>query len=220
MCGAAAILMVGGTVRADLMDITRPGDPILLISGQNQGPDTNTGPPPGGEVVEHAIDDVGQKYLNFLDLNSGFAVTPSFNSLVVTGIRFYTANDAEERDPASFQLLGTNVGLDAPLDDWSVVASGNLALPGGPDSRNDDGDAVVIPPAGNLTADHQEVLFANATAYEHYRVIFPTLKDAVAANSMQIGEVELLAEVVPEPSSMMLSGLAAGLLILARRRRR
>jgi hypothetical protein len=152
--------------------------------------------------------------LNFLDLNSGFSVTPSFNSIPVTGIRFYTANDAEPRDPASYQLYGTDVGRDAPLSDWTVIASGNLALPSG---RNPGGAAVSIPPEGNLAAFHQEVSFSNDIAYEHYRVVFPTLKDAVAANSMQIAEVELLG--VPEPSSALLAGLAAGLLALARRRR-
>ena len=32
-------------------------------------------------------------------------------------------------------------------------------------------------------------------SYRSYRVTFPTLKDAAAANSMQIGEVELLGQV-------------------------
>jgi hypothetical protein len=211
---ACLTLVVCGTARAALMDITRPGDPIALVNGVNQGPDTDAGPPPAAETVDHAIDDVGQKYLNFLDLNSGFSVTPTYNSIAVTGLRLYTANDAEPRDPASFQLYGTDVGLDAPLADWTVIASGNLALPAG---RNAGGNAVSIPPDGNLAAFYQEVSFANDNTYEHYRLVFPTLKDAVAANSMQIAEVELLG--IPEPSSIVLAGLAAGLLAWARRRR-
>ena len=36
------------------------------------------------------------------------------------------------------------------------------------------------------------VNFANAAAWSSYRVLFPTVRDAAAANSMQIAEVELL----------------------------
>ena len=162
-CLAVALVLVMfsiASVSAGYIDITRPGDAIALVSGFNQGPDTNIGPPPAGEVESHAIDDVGQKYLNFLDLNSGFAVTPSANptKTPVTALRFYTANDAEERDPASFQLLGSDAGLAGP---WTAIASGNLALPAG---RNAGGNTVVIPPTGNLAAFYQEVTFANTSA--------------------------------------------------------
>jgi hypothetical protein len=200
-CAALLVVFAGQTAFAAIMDITRPGDPIELVSGFNQN-DGNAGPPPGAEGVEHAIDDVGQKYLNFLDLSSGFNVTPSANVLgsPVVGIRFYTANDAEPRDPASYQLFGSNDSISGP---WEAIASGNLALPS---DRNAGGAAVSIPPAGNLGAAHQEVGFDNALTYDHYQVIFPTLKDANAANSMQIAEVELLAE-VPEPTSLVLAVL-------------
>ena len=200
------------TVSGAFIDITRPGDPIALVNGINQG-DGDAGPPPANEPVEKAIDDVGQKYLNFLDLNSGFAVTPSANpnSEPVIGLRLYTANDSPERDPASFQLLGSNDSIDGP---WEAIASGNLALPEG---RNDGGDAVAIPPTGNLGAIYQEVSFANDLPYAHYQVIFPTLKDAAVANSMQIGEVELL--VVPEPASLALLGMGGLLMLISRRRK-
>jgi hypothetical protein len=38
----------------------------------------------------------------------------------------------------------------------------------------------------------QKLTFDNPWAYVSYRVTFPTLKDAAAANSMQIAEVELI----------------------------
>ena len=209
-----AFTMVAVVANAAMVDISRPGDPIALVNGTDDG-DGSAGPPPAGEVELHAIDDVGQKYLNFLDRDSGFAVTPSANptNLPVTGVRFYTANDAVPRDPANFVLAGSNGTLEA--GPWTNIFTGNLELPEG---RNAGGDAVVIPPTGNLDAFNQTVTFENAATYSHYRVTFPLVKDEAAANSMQIAEVELL--VVPEPASATLAGLALlGLGALARRRR-
>ena len=167
-------------------NVFTPGDPIVLVNGQNDG-DGDAGPPPSAETVDHVIDRVGQKYLNFLDLGSGFAATPSIGPTVVKCIRFYTANDAEGRDPASFTLEGTLLGLAGP---WTAIASGPLSLPSG---RN-PGGAIPINPA---TQFNQLVTFENGLPYTSYRVTFPTLKDAAGANSMQIGEVELLGNAVP-----------------------
>ncbi len=172
-------------------DITSPSDLIELVNGVNDG-DGNSGPPPANEVVSHAIDNVTQKYLNFLDLGSGFSVTPSVGDTIVTGLRLFTANDAVERDPASYKLEGSNNGMD-----FSLISEGALALP----AERNLGGLIAIDP---LTQFNQELFFANTTAYSSYRVTFPTLKDAAAANSMQIAEVELLGVVVPEPSSMAL----------------
>lgn len=68
--------------------------------------DTNNWP--ANESPDHAIDGVGQKYLNFGREDSRFIVTPSSGSSVVTSLKFWTANDAEPRDPASYELWGTN----------------------------------------------------------------------------------------------------------------
>jgi hypothetical protein len=208
------VTLLSGSANSALIDITRPGDPIELVNGTNAPPDTNAGPPPGAEGVENAINDIGQKYLNFLDLGSGFRVTPSANpgNSPVVGIRFYTANDAVDRDPSSFVLSGSNDSINGP---WTNIAASVLALP---DGRNPGGNAVSIPPSGNLSAFNQTVLFANSQSYDHYRVIFPTIKNEIAANSMQIAEVELL---VPEPAGIALAFLGlAGLLPFALRRRR
>ncbi len=163
---------------AGLVDVTAPGDSVEVVSGENDD-DENAGDPPAAEGVENAINDIGQKYLNFLDLGSGLVVTPAAGESVVQGIRLYTANDAVERDPASYRLEGANGG------DFELIAEGGLALP---DARNEGGDLALDP----ATSANQVVLFDNANAYTSYRLTFPTLKDAAAANSMQIAEIELL----------------------------
>ena len=161
-------------------DITLPSDPVVLVNGTNDG-DTDSGPPPVAEGVANAINDTTQKYLNFLDLDSGFMVTPSFGPSVVTGLRLYTANDSVERDPASYILEGSNNGVAGP---FAVISQGPLSLPAG---RNPAGT-----PIPDLALNYQEISFGNAAAYTTYRLTFPTLKDAASANSMQIGEVEFL----------------------------
>jgi hypothetical protein len=196
---------------AQVGDVTAPGDPIILVNGLNDG-DTSSGPPPAGEIVDHAIDNVRQKYLNFLDLGSGFIVTPSRGSTILTGLRLYTANDAVERDPASYLLEGSNTGTGGP---WIPISSGPLFLPSG---RN-----ITTAPFSGLTpidaaTDFQQTLeFINILSYASYRLTFPTLKDAPLANSMQIAEVEFLAP-VPEPAALSLLALAFP--AICRRRRR
>ena len=73
---------------------------------------------PTAESPNHAIDSVGQKYLNFAELYTGFMVSPSFNGgagSVVTGMQLWTANDEEPRDPVSYELYGTMQSLRACL---------------------------------------------------------------------------------------------------------
>ncbi len=150
---------------------------------------------PGAEGPENAINQEGQKYLNFLRENSGFLIRPEGPNAsdVPTSITLWTANDAEPRDPASFELYGSNnPDLLAPFDyfpqdqiDFDLffeIASGELDLPS---SRNDGGNAF-------LDDDNSQTLqFNNSRAYDHYLVLFPEVKNGGAANSMQIAEVQL-----------------------------
>jgi PEP-CTERM motif len=196
------------------VDVTAPGDPVVLVNGTNDG-DGNSGAPPAMEGVEHTIDNVRQKYLNFLDLGSGLIVTPSMGSTIITGARFYTANDAVERDPASYLIEGSTSGSGGP---WTSISAGALALPAG---RN----ITTAPFSGTTPIDPnadflQSITFANTSAYTSYRVTFPTLKDAGTANSMQIAEVELLGVAIPEPSTIALVGTGLIGLVVALRRRR
>ena len=79
------------------------------------------------------------------------------------------------------------------------------------EARNPGGET----PLANLV--FQEVSLLNNIPFEEYRLTFPTLKDAAAANSMQIAEVELLGVVVPEPGTVSLL-CVGGILWLLRRR--
>lgn len=181
-CALAALAVLGlGAGNASAQgDITSPTDLIELINGTDDG-DGAAGAPPAAEGVVNALDNTTAKYLNFLDLNSGFKVTPGIGESVVSALRFYTANDAVERDPASYLFEGSNDGTN-----FTTIASGSLALPAG---RNAASALTPIDPAIHF---NQTVAFPNTTKYTSYRVTFPTLKNAGGANSMQIGEVELL----------------------------
>ncbi|MCA9168826.1 MAG: hypothetical protein KDB23_14225, partial [Planctomycetales bacterium] len=106
-------------------DVTRPGDSVIIVNGVNDG-DSDAGPPPANEGVSNAIDDTTNKYLNFLDNGSGFIVTPSIGPTVLSGIRIYSANDATDRDPASYLLQGSIHGPNGP---FTTIAQGGLQLP-------------------------------------------------------------------------------------------
>ena len=188
-----------------LDDVTLPGDPIQIVNGVNDT-DGNASGTPANEGVLQAIDNTTTKYLNFADYGSGFVVSPSRGPSVVRAIRLYSANDASERDPASFLLEGAQ----SPNGPFSVIYVSNVDLPG---DRNAPGQAL-NPNTQNFTT----VAFNNTTQYNTYRVTFPTLRDGVRANAMQIGEVELLGTIIPEPATLGL--VSIGALGLLRRRRR
>src|SRR6266567_2028167 len=164
--GLAALLIAsisGSSVQAQLSDITQPGDPIVASSTMS----------PGSEGVANAIDDQPTKYLNFDKLNTGFTVSPVAGLTLVSGLTLTSANDAPERDPASFTLEGAYDGTN-----FTLIASGDVPL---------------------FTNRFEKLtfLFDNSIPYLQYRVTFPTVANAAAANSMQISEVELLGVLAP-----------------------
>lgn len=161
-------------------NLLAPTNPIIPIRDVDPMPSSNS---PAGEAAPFVIDrNINTKYLNFGEERSGFIVTPSSGSFAVNGFQISTANDAEPRDPASWQLYGTNDPIVTPnngignAENWTLIDSGTLALPA---NRLTDGPVV---PVNNTVG-----------AFSSYRVIFPTVKDAAAANSMQIAEFKLFA---------------------------
>lgn len=180
--GSATSAVATLTVLSSLTDVTRPGDAVTAIGG-------NT---PAAEGPANAINDDTTKYLNFglppgdqaapFVGPAGLVVTPSVGRTVVSGLRLWTANDDANRDPADYTLEGSNDGTT-----FTVISSGALSLPAG---RNAAGQ-----PLDPLAQNIQQVLFPNTTGYSMYRLTFNNVKNNAAANSMQIGEIELLGVV-------------------------
>ncbi len=187
---AVLVLFPGANTSYADDDVTVPGDPITIVYGPG-----GCAVPPAGEGVEHAIDDNTDKYLNFCKLDSGFVVTPAVGPTIVTGLRFYTANDEEPRDPAEYKLEGSNNGGGS----YTTISQGNLSLPAG---RNPGGQAIP-----DLSLNHQTVNFSNSVSYTSYRLTFPTVKTPATAVAMQIGEVEILGLFVPTVTTQAVSSI-------------
>ena len=125
--------------------------------------------PQGNEGVGKAVDgNTGSKYLNFDKFNTGLMVTLD-SAHIIQALKLTTANDVPARDPGSFSIYGSNTSQSSG---YTLIANQNITLP---DTR------------GTTTRFE----FSNSTTYLYYKVIFPTLKNAGGANSMQIAEVEL-----------------------------
>ena len=164
-------------------DVTAPGDVVKGVPDEPR--DGSVAGWPDGEYPGLAVDDdVSTKYLHFKGEvePTGFVVEPASGPSVVTGLTLTTANDAIERDPATFELSGSNDSIDGP---YTLIASGDIV---------DFAQADALP---RFTMNSTPISFDNDVAYAYYQVMFPTVRDAPNANSMQIAEVELLG--VPAP---------------------
>jgi len=158
--------------RLVLPDVTAPGDIVQGVP--------NDGDWPGGEIPDFATDDdIGTKYLHFKGATepTGFQVEPASGPSIVTGLTFTTAGDEAPRDPVAFELSGSNDSIDGP---YELIASGDIV---------DFAQETAWP---RDTMNATPISFENDVAYNYYQVMFPTVRDAASANSMQIAEVELL----------------------------
>ena len=178
----AAMLAFSGQVQAG-RDVTRPGDAIIGVpnDGLHTGGNDNGWPP--NELPKFAIDDqILTKYLHFKGNfgPTGIRVTPSVGPTVVTEISLTTANDADPRDPVTWELSGSNVSINGP---YTLIASGDIV---------DFAGGTAWP---RRTKNTTPITFANTVAYAHYQLMFPVVRDPAGANSMQIAEIELLAPV-------------------------
>ena len=187
---------------------------------------------PDGEAPQFVIDGTTEKYLNFGITDTGFAVIPASGSTIATSIEVWSANDAPERDPTTYEVWGSNFpapsdispGVLIPLAAFEQISTGSITLPA---DRN--------PIPGTLDFS-TTISFANSDAYTSYLVVFPTVADVPPANSMQIAEVQLFdaagtgifspgdaiigGQVVPEPSAGILALLCMIPVMVCIRRRR
>jgi hypothetical protein len=120
---------------------------------------------PSNEGAANAFDgNPNTKYLNFDKQNAG--VTVKLNQgRVVKKFTITTANDAVERDPASYKLYGSNDGVN-----WVLLSEGPLSL------------------SNNRFAVSDEIAVANTNAYIYYFIKFPSIKNDTG-NSVQVAEV-------------------------------
>jgi hypothetical protein len=120
---------------------------------------------PSNETAANAFDgNPNTKYLNFDKQNAG--VTVKLNQgRVVKKFTITTANDAVERDPASYKLYGSNDGVN-----WVLLSEGALSL------------------SDNRYAVSGEIVVANTNAYIYYFIKFPSIKNN-NGNSVQVSEV-------------------------------
>jgi hypothetical protein len=167
--------------------------------------------PGAGESAARILDQLSTtKYLNFGEEGAGAIITNSGGAIQVGTMQLTTANDAEARDPASYELWGTNDPIQSVNhsnglggENWTLISSGPLSLPIGPGGRQNSSTFVPI----NAGA-----------AYNSFKLIFPTVRNAANANSMQIADVQFYTGVVPEPATLTLVAMGLALVGVARRR--
>jgi hypothetical protein len=172
------------------IDVTIKGDAL-------KGFPDYAGAWPAAEVPANAIDNTTAKYLSFSNsggtggktvMPCGFAVTPAIGATIVTGLTFTAANDSPDRDPINWALYGSNGTIDGP---WETIASGTID-----DFSRGSRDRLAI--GLDWPRNWKGVTpigFANTVPFLSYKVQFTSVKRPLAANSMQIAEVELLGAV-------------------------
>ncbi len=183
---------------SDGTTLVSPSDPIIAID-LNGGSNS-----PGNEPPQNAIDGTLAKYLNFGEVNSGFILTPSNAVTPITSFRITTANDGPERDPTSWAWYGTNDAITSAnhstgtAENWTLIDTGTVSLPNG---RNMLGPVVTID---------------NAQAFSSYRMVFTGVKNAGAANSMQIAEIAFFSDspITGTPASLRLESADGAHLLL------
>jgi hypothetical protein len=151
-------------------NILTPGDPIIPIDRDvvnlTSIYQTVEGPPKAiDNLYLPTSPQTSTKYLNFGRFNTGFTIQPGAGATTLRAFRIDTANDNENRDPATYELYGSNdPALSSPdnstgsLENWTLISSGALSLPS---TRRATGPVVTV---------------ANNIQYNLYRMVFPTLK--------------------------------------------
>lgn len=187
--------------------VLSPGMPVVAVD--DTGERFAESRYPAGEPPRNAVDgNPNTKYLNFGKENSGLIIQPEIGATIVTGFELWTANDAPERDPASYALYGrlgpVQYGNNSmgDFETWALISSGALDLP------------------LDRFASSGEISFDNHSTYDAYKFVVTSLRDGGIANAMQFGDIQFYG--VPEPSTIAMSvvGLAFAGWVVARRRKK
>ncbi|MGE5610250.1 MAG: lectin-like domain-containing protein [Bacillota bacterium] len=163
----ATFTWTDGRPNSDAQEVTVPTDPIEGFSSEIPAGQTSAWP--AGENPTRVIDNqTGTKFLNFNEVNCGIIVTPSAGATVINAIGLTSANDAPERDPSNYVVEGSNDGGTT----WTKITEG-------------------VVPAFTARGQKQVFRFENTKSYKSYKVTFPTVQNAMSANSFQIDEIDL-----------------------------
>lgn len=217
---AAALAGTAPAARAQTL-LTNAGDPIVGVAataGSSSSAFSTVGGGfnqyPAGEAPPNAIDrDVGTKYLNFGGRGTGFIVNPSLQPNpppnpqrnILNSFRFFTGNDAPERDPRTVTIEGTNTpnATTTTTASWAVLYSGQAGLNTDP-GRTSAGDFVT---------------FVAGEGFDSYRVLVTDLRGATSL--VQFAEIQLVYDpAIPVPEPAAVGGVALALAAFARLRRR
>jgi hypothetical protein len=135
---------------------------------------------PSAESPDKVVDaNTGSKFLIFRNSNAGVILKPTNSNLVFNRLSLSTANDASERDPASYIIYGSSsdltgsAGTNISISSLTEIASGNVTM----QSARSAGPTVIQ--------------FANNVAYTSYVVVFPTVRNPTGNNLTQISEIQL-----------------------------
>ena len=140
---------------------------------------------PGGEQYFNVTDgNIGTKYLNFNKTNVGFTVQLAAPT-IIRQLALTTANDVPARDPMTIAIYGSNV-------------QGQL------------GTLIANDVATNLSTNRyttSNVAFDNSTSYTYYTVVYLTLRNYAAANSVQLAEAQFLYDTQYNPAPAYTSSI-------------
>ncbi len=191
-CALNAAEILAAMESVEKVDVTAPGDAIQGVPNDGLTDGSRNFGWFRWESPDLAIDDnTWTKYLHFKGETetTGFQVTPTSGPSIVTGLTLTTANDFPARDPIAFELSGSNESINGP---YELIASGYIV------------DFVQSETWPRFTMNATPISFYNDAAYGHYQVLFPAVRDAENANSMQIAEVELLGVSAPAGADIIL----------------
>jgi hypothetical protein len=163
-----SVLMAGSAFGEPILG---PNDLIIAIDSDGL---VSSSSYPATEVPVNVLDgNPATKYLNCGGGGSGFIVTPAV-PIMVQSFTLTTANDSATRDPAAWELYGTNDPVTSADnsagtgENWTLIASGTLDLPAA---------RLAVGPV---------VSFESFVVYSSFRMIFPKTK---GSSNMQVADV-------------------------------